>query len=254
MENDTFIKEYSMKFEDYVGDILNYTLLDSMFFSTDIEEYINHRLKMDAIDKGALLNNIHAYLLKNKDDDIFDERTKDNIYFLIDYLMKNMDIAKIKQQNKMINEMKLMTNNLKTNNLEYLREQILLREHAFVNSAFNRFWIKRIPDFTILEYKEVYYNSICNDFPMLNLILLDDKSFYEEYKKYLLHIDFYRSVNFFASVYDYFFEKKSYLERVKFIIEQNGSLINAGEQVDKDFILLQKVTQKVVKKIERKIR
>ncbi len=251
MENDTFIEKYSMTFKEFVDNVLNYTFIDSMVFSTDIEEFVNEYLNLDKLNKDSLLNNVYKYLLQNKDDDIFDENIKGNIYFLIDYLLEKNDVVKIKQQNAMINEIKLLTNNSKLNNLKYLREQILLREHAFVNYHFNRFLINRVPAFTILEDKDVYYNSISNDFLTLDLLLMDDNSFYEEYKKCLLQIDFYRSVNFFASVYELLFKKKSYLERVKFIIEQNRSLINAGEPVDKGFIVLQKVTQKVVKKIER---
>lgn len=253
MEKDN-IEEYTMTFSEYVNNIYNYTVLNSIVFSTDIREFITEHLNMDRINEDALIDNMYNYLLDNKDDDMFDENIKENFYFLIDYLLKNMDKNKIKQKNPMINEMKRMINNLHTNNLEYLREQILLREHAFINYNWNKLIINKISDSTILEYKDIYYNSISNDLFFLHLLLINDEQFYKEYSKYLLHNDFYRSVNYFMSIYDILFTNIEYLKRIQFIIEQNSILINKGENVDKDFIALEKISKKVVKKYEKSYR
>lgn len=243
-----------MSFEDYITHISNYTFMESLVFSLDIKEYVNERIQMDKVKKEVMLDNIYGYLMENNDNLIFDNFVKDNIYFLIDYFAEKDNKSIMKEQNVLINKIKSLVNGLDIENLDFLRQHILLREHAQINFQFNNFMINRIPDETILNYRDTYYNSISNDFCVLNLLLMNDDYFKEEYKNFLLFSDFYRSINYFMSLYGIMFTEPEYLEKVKFMISCNNDLVKSGENVDDDFLALQGVSKRMVRKIEKQFR
>lgn len=246
-----------MSFEDYITHISNYTFMESLIFSLDVKEYVNERMQMDKVKRELMIDNIYWYLMENYDNPIFDNFVKDNIYFLIDYFAEKDNKSIMAEQNALINKIKRLVNSLECGNLDFLRQHILLREHAQINSLdfhFNNFMINRIPDATILDYRDTYYNSISNDFCVLNLLLMNDNWFKKEYNNFLLFSDFYRSINYFMSLYGVMFTKQEYLEKVKFIINCNSDLVKSEELVDEDFLALQSVSKKMVRKIEKQFR
>lgn len=246
-----------MSFEDYVTHISNYTFMESLIFSLDVKEYVNERIQMDKVKKEVMLDNIYDYLMENQDNPIFDNFVKNNLYFLIDYFAEKNNKVVMEKQEVLINKIKILVNSLEVGNLDFLRQHILLREHAQINSLdfrFNNFIINRMSDETILNYRDTYYNSISNDFCVLNLLLMNDDWFKKEYNNFLLFSDFYRSINYFMSLHGIMFSREEYLEKVKFMISCNSDLVKSGESVDEYFLDLQSVSKKMVRKIEKQFR
>lgn len=247
----------SMSFEDYVARVSNYTFMESLIFSLDVKKYVNEHMNMNKVKTEAMLDNIYNHLVENYDNPIFDEFVKDNLYYLIDYFSEKDNKKVMEEQNELINKIKGLVNSLEGGHPDFLRQHILLREYAQINLLdfrFNNFMINRIPDETILDYRDTYYNSISNDFCVLDLLLAGDERFKKEYNDFLLFSDFYRSINYFMSLYGIMFSRDNYLEKVKFIIGCDNDLIKSGKIVDKDFKALQNVSKRMVRKLEKQFR
>lgn len=239
----------------FIDKVYIYTLIESLVFNIDIKKDIKQLIDITNIDKNILLKNLNEYLKINKDDNIFDDEIRKNYYYLIDYLVENSGFLEKKEQNSLVREMKITLNNLSLDNLEYLKEQILLREYALINYELNHLFINTIKKQTILNNKYIYYNSISKDFVFLQLLLMDDEEFDKNYSDYLLNIDFYRSMNYFTSVYSDLFKNLNIFNRLKIIIENDEILLKTGKYDEQDtvkyFNSILNVTKKVVKKLER---
>ena len=88
------------------------------------------------------------------------------------------------------------------------------------------------------------------------LLKSSDECYLENAKHFSLTKDFYRSINYFLTVYPHLFLNLKYFNRVIDIIK-NGDyqMEKLGlENVDIDFIDLSNVTKRMVNKFERKNR
>ena len=241
-------------FDDSVNRIYDYTLIESLVFALDIKKYID-KLGIENYNKKKLLCNFYEYLQANKDENIFDKKLKNNYYYLLDYINDNSTKSERLEQNEIIRDIKIALNNIGNDNLDFLKEQIILREYSIRFYNFNLFMINKISNQTILDYKDVYYESISNDFLFLDLLLKDEKDFQDNYSKYLLNVNFYRSMNYFLAIYDWLFQKSEILDRTKFIIENDSLLLKnlqySSSEFDEELSMICNVTKKMVKKIEK---
>lgn len=224
--------------------------MDAFINAIIFSDNINNRLKIienNSVDKIFLLDLFYAYLQKNKDRNMFDEKLINNCYKLIDYLNQ----SNIDQLNK-INEMKIILNNDENYNLGFLRSQILLRDYGSSYYSFNRIRINKIPDSVISKLKEVYYLSIVYDLNFLNIFKYDEETFNKVNDMYLLNKNFYRSLNYFIIKCGPFFKNQNYMNRIRFIIEKDLNLIlNKMYDVDDEFFDIVNVTNHLIKKIDK---
>ena len=241
-------------FNDYVNLIYDYTLIESLVFALDTKLYID-KLGIDNLDKTKLLYNFQEYLQENKDENIFDDTLKNKYYYLLDYINDRSNKEERLVQNEIVRDIKIALNNIGNNNFDFLKEQILLREYSIRNYSYNWFVINRISNQTILENKEIYYDSISKDFLFLNLLLMDETEFRDNYQKYLLNINFYRSMNYFLAIYNWLFKKPEILDKAKFIIYNDELLIKNSkynsQEIDQNLSSILNVTKKMVKKVEK---
>lgn len=257
-------EEIELKFEDYINIIYNYTLINSLVFAVDIKEYIKNHLKIDNIDKSMLLKGLRSYLSINKNQNIFDNKIKDNFYFLIDYLSEQNCFIDSLEKNSIINDMKIMLNNISCDNLDFIRSQILLRDYGNLHYAWNKAKINKISDQVINRCKDSYYGSISNDFLVINLLLLEKQKFYnQDHKLFLLCTDFYRSINYFTQNYSILFQNLDLVNRIKFIMSEDLKLLinevsmdnpKIIQKADIEFLNIMGITQKLVKKLDREKR
>lgn len=262
MKNNNY-EEIKITINDYIDIIYNYMLINSLVFTNNfdcnlIKILMNYNLK-----PSQLLNLISTYLQINKDSKIFDNNIKNNVYNLIGYIASLDDEIKPLEKNKMLNNMKILVNNMDNNNYDFIRSQILLRDYGNFNYKWNYHKLKRIPDYYLDELKNVYYNSIENDFNMLNFLLLDNEQFYN--KKYELNLgykQFYRSMNVFINNNSVLFYKDDdAINKIKFMMEKDINIIlndayNSvfSEDYNNEFLDIIFVTEKLVKKLDRKLR
>lgn len=255
-------KEIQLTLNEFIDMIYNYTLINSLVFSIDIEKFIHDNLKIDNFNTSILLKNFKNYLAINKDKNIFDDQIKDNCYFFINYISEIDNITEKSEKNSIINEMKINLNNTSYSNFDFLREQILLRDYGDSHYNRNKAKINKISDRILNDYKEIYYRSISNDFLVMSLLLIEEQKFYNEgYKLFLLCKDFYRSINYFIQNYNFLFKSLDWLNRIKFVMNKDLRLLTNVDdvsnlefesEIDDEFLDIMEITQKLVKKIDKK--
>lgn len=246
-------KEFQDSFEQYVDNVYNYTFINSLIFSSNIRNYINE-LEIDKIDKSYLLDLSKDYLLENKTNNMFDDKLKQNFYLLIGYISENNNLVNNYEENSIINAIKITLNNLDNDNLEFLRKQILLRDYGSIYK-FNKFKLNRMLATDMTRLKEIYYKSITDDLAVLNMLRLGSSMFYNEaYKMYLLSKNFYRSTNYFMLKESRLFENCEYLNRLRFIKEQDLDLLVSGQydenNIDSEFYDIASVNNRLIKKFK----
>lgn len=249
MENE----DKQISFLQYVDNLYNDTLIKSLIFSHNIGDYISY-LGVDDIDKSLLLEMVYNYLLKNRNSNIFDEKIKANFYTLITYIVEDSDMVRNVETNVTINDIKIILNSLDNNNLPFLKNQISLRDYGAIYK-FNNLKLKRLFKEDISIIKSTYYKSITDDFAILNMLRIDDSLFYDEnYKKYLLNKNFYRSINYFMVKESKLFENPEYLERIKFIRETDLDMLTSGQydenNIDDEFYDIASINNRLIKKFK----
>ena len=84
---------------------------------------------------------------------------------------------------------------------------------------------------------------------------MDETEFRDNYQKYLLNINFYRSMNYFLAIYNWLFKKTEILDKAKFIIYNDELLIKNSkynsQEIDQNLSSILNVTKKMVKKVEK---
>lgn len=249
MENE----DKQISFLKYVDNLYNDTLIKSLIFSHDISDYISC-LSLDEIDKTVLLDITYNFLLKNRNSNMFDEKSKANFYSLIIYILEDYNIVNNSDENAIINNIKIILNSLDSNNLPFLKNQVSLRDYGTIYK-FNNLKLKQLFKEDIFIIKNIYYRSITDDFAILNMLRIDDSLFYDEnYKKYLLNKNFYRSINYFMIKENKLFENSEYLKRVKFIREKDLDILTSGQyeenNVDEEFYDIASVNNRLIKKFK----
>ena len=258
-------EEIFITFDQYCKFIYNYKLINSLIFSTNIDSYITNTLKIDQIESKSLLEGLKSYLEFNQGQNIFDEKNKENFYFLIDYLCNQNEFKNNENVIETINELKILLNRIQSyDNNDFVRSQIVLRDYGIMHYNWNFMKLKRIPDFVISIYKREYYESISNDIVVLNCLNSDDEKFYsEDYKKILLDKNFYRSINSLMIDNIVIFEHNSdFLNRINFILNKDLDILNSdcdtrdftSNDIDDEFFEILNVTNKMIKKLSRKVK
>ena len=81
----------------------------------------------------------------------------------------------------------------------------------------------------------------------------------ERYKLFLLCKDFYRSINYFIQNYNFLFKSLDWINRIKFVMNKDLRLLtnvddvrNLEFEIDDEFLDIMEITQKLVKKIDKK--
>lgn len=249
MENE----DKQISFLQYVDNLYNDTLIKSLIFSSNIRNYISY-LELDYIDKSELLEIAYNCLLKNRTSNMFDEKIKANFYTLIRYILEDDNIVSNSDENTIINDIKIILNSLDNNNFSFLKAQVSSRDYGTIYK-FNNLKLKQLFKEDIFIIKNIYYQSITDDFAILNMLRINDSLFYNgNYKNYLLNKNFYRSINYFMVKENKLFENSEYLKRVKFIREKDLDILTSGQyeenNVDEEFYDIASVNNRLIKKFK----
>lgn len=245
-----------LTFEDYEKSIYFQLLINSLIFANSIKHYMQET-KIDTIDKTIIFQCLYDYLIAMKDVKMFNKANKNNLYFLFDYLDDSNNKVEQVNKNKMLNDMRKIVRNLDDDNLDFLCEQIILRDFGVFNYKKGLRRLKRMEIENILSLEKNYYQSISNDFPIFSLLGMNDEFYFKCAKNFILLKDFYRSINYFLVVFPDLFLNPKYLSRVKDIITNDDIQKNNSqmlEYVDDEFLHLSNLTKRLVKNFERKIR
>lgn len=245
-----------LTFEEYEKNVYFQLLIHSLVFANDINDYMCQS-KINTIDKSLIFNCLYVYLKSMQATPMFNYLNKQNIIFLLDYTTGIDNEEEKLKENEMLNEMKIIFNNLDDNNFDFFCEQIVLRDYGAFNYKANLRKIKKLGYEKIALLEKEYYQSIENDFPIFTLLSINGEEDFNKHKNFLLLKDFYRSINYFLVAYPTLFLNPKYLDRVKAIIEINDIYMNDNKALynfDSKFLDLSNITKAMVKKFERKIR
>lgn len=229
-------------------------LIISFIFSIDIKNGIKYYENFPKEEKSNMLLMLNSFLKLNCEQEIYDEYIKNNIYYLAQYLYENSS----DKNEEILNEIKKITNNLPTDNFEFIKSQIAIRDFYLTGNEilpFNRELraIKNATEEQIDKLKMTYYNSISFDYKFLLLATLDEDSI-NDYDVYKMNPNFYRSFNFFNKVNLEYINDKNFLNKVKHIISSDiESLLETDFDDDKydEFTKILNISIKQVKKYDR---
>lgn len=263
---------YYQSIDDYIYSVYQSIFVYSLLYALDVENYVQKSEVKEVLEHNSdnFLEYFHNYLIAHQHFLIFDDKIKDNIYFLInDIASKNKSLNR-NEKVEIINSVKCILNNVGCDNLDFIRNQILYRDLGCLHYKRNVRKLGLLSSDSLTNLKDEYYQSLNEDYLMMRLLLKDNDAFYNgEYKRALCCKNFYRSMNTFMSIYEIMFLANSeYLKRVKFIMNSDLSYLNnlndeselielngkRLDDVDDQFFDILKVTNKLVKKFERKIR
>ena len=247
--------------DEYLKEIYVYTFLNSLMFSNKIETDLKNSLEIFInFDKFLIL--LLDYIKNEKTKNIFDKLVKDNVFYLTDFLLNKVNYDNTKKH-EILNDIKITLNNCSDDNIDFIRSQIAMRDYGVnYNNKFNLnvLSIKSVSDDDIRTYKDIYYNSIFNDFIYMSIILLENRQFVNATKEnWLFNKDFFRSTNYYLLNCKELFYKPNCYNNLKYIITENlESLRNLTEQeiddrIDEEFADLANVSIKLVRKFERKL-
>ncbi len=237
------------------------TLINSLAFSPNIKNDLNVYCAFFNNNRNVFLyfaQRLGIYLEKHKGKGIFDLKVKNNVYEIISYLYSRFPYStnNINDRDKLLlneflNSIKVYLNCCSDNNLDFIREQILMRDYGS-KSKLNPNWrvLKKVVDCDIELCKGEYYASISRDILIMNLLNESSDDFYNnDYEAFLLNKDFYRSINYFWLTSSEVHLNKQYYERISFIINTNLDLLMSGSDdfADEEFADIHNATHRLLK-------
>lgn len=244
-------------YEKYLDEIFKKVLINSLIFTDDLKSFFDEA-DFETNDYNVLLDSLYEYLPLFKNENIFDDRLKDRFYELLEYVI-NMNInMNLIDKTNIMNDVKKILNNINgENNEDFLFRQIMIRDYGLFNCISNGIEVNHLLKIHRGndKLKDIYYDSIVDDFLVMHLLLTTDAIFEDTYDACLLLNNFYRSINYFFYECRGLFKNKKCFERVNMIIKMNSELCQNGKNnIDPKFFELEKVTKKIVKKIEVKFK
>ncbi len=259
--NDKDVKMISRSFDEYLNFVYNWNFINSLAFSSNIKKAVTADIFSDCFEPSNILSFLPLYLLKCKALNIFDDDIKNNLYLLINHIAELDKKTDKYKKNEILNNMKIILNNMGTDNYDFIRNQIILRDFGNLNYKKNLKKINNISNDIIDDSKSTYYDSIENDYAMLKFLMLNKKDFCDKYyKDVFLTKNFYRSINSFISDYCLLFcSETDFLSKVNFSLDKleeftkySNTTAILNSNIDYEFYNIVDTTGKLVKKIAKK--
>lgn len=252
------------EFENYLDAIYDCTMINSLIFSSNIINDINIRISDQLVseDYEQFLLELSNLVEHYKDFEMFDDYIKNNIYVLVNYLLGKCDKLNIEKRYELLNKIKITLNNCSTNNTEFIRNQISIRNYGlrYNKNSFRLRDVKNASSTTIDSLKGLIYDSISYDIDILNLMESENhKEVYEQANMFFATKAFYRSLNYFLVTNQFIFFDSNKFEKIKYVLDENIKKIYGMEdeieleKYDDEFFDIASISTKLVKKIERKI-
>lgn len=244
-----------ISFEQYEDNIYLYLIINSLVFSDGIGSYMR-RCKFNELSKSVIFNSLCNYLTIEPDYSRFNIRNKNNLYFLIDYLVGDDNSPETIGMNERLEQLRCIVHQIKDNNAGFLLEQYIIREFGAFN--FKSHFRKLSRNFleNIMSLEREYYQSINNDYSVFSLLKSSDETYLKNVKNFSMAKDFYRSINYFLVAFPDLFLNLKYFNRVLDVIKNGDYQMDqlGIDNIDIDFIDLSNVTKKMVNVFERKNR
>ena len=192
------------EFEKYFVTLYQVTLLNSLIFSDDVDVDLNLRInnRFDSDNCMKLLNLLIDQINIYKNENLFDYHIKNNVYFMVNFLLERITNLDEIKKNTCLNSFKILLNNCSENNIEFIKQQYSIRDYGCVYNKFNPklFWLSTCDEEHLNEGKNTLYNSISFDVDLLNILLYSEgieKVYEQNAESFLLTKQFYRSLNYF---------------------------------------------------------
>lgn len=248
-------KNEMLSFEQYERNIYFYLVINSLVFSDGIGSYMR-KVKFDTIEKSTIFSSLCNYLTIEPDYSRFNIRNKNNLYFLIDYLMGTDNTPETLRMNEILGQLRCIVHQIRNNNVEFLLEQYIIRELGIFNFQSHYRKLRRNFSENIMSLEREYGQSITNDYSVFCLLKSSDETYLEYVKNFSMSKNFYRSINYFLTVYPDLFLNLKYFNRILDVIKNGDYQMDqlGIDNVDIDFINLSNVTKRMVNVFARKNR
>ncbi len=244
--------------EEYTNNLYNMLLVKKAIFSESIEDFMK---KMTISKEDETFENffiiLHEFL--NTYRHIYDQKVKNNVIDLAQYLLSNIpSINRVERINE-LNAIKSYLNNLESENYDFIKNEIAFREYGtkLKDSLLLKYIFIKHKEETLENVKDEIYDSICFDLDILTLNSVDDDSFKEKiFANYVLRKKFFRSLNYLLINHPRIFDNKDFVSRIFYIHYANSELIDnydveneeIYQEVDSEFFDLEKINLKLIKK------
>ncbi len=244
--------------EEYNNNLYNTLLVKKAIFSESIEEFMK---KMIVSKEDETCQNFFIILSEfiKKYQNIYDYQVKNNVIDLAQFLLSNIKtIDRIEQINE-LNKIKSYLNNLDSQNYEFIKNEIAIREYGtkLKKDFILKILFKNHKEETLENIKPEIYKSICFDLDILALNSMEDEQFKQKtFANYVLKKDFFRSLNYLLVNHPRIFNNKEFITRLFFVHYANNELIDnynteyeeIYQEVDEEYFDLEKINLHLIRK------